>query len=187
VPPPGWIRDVRHRIGRTIGRRVSLREFGSLIALKEKRAAWTHAAVSRWETGRQLPGPRTQAAIAALAEMPAHELEELLKQQTITRPLSEPSDLVRESRPDLFSQDEVRWLYRFLWRLAEAGATRKQLKVAELWVERAIRQATAIGPEPGEAPHNPRLEAVARALGAVLLDLASAREDDPVRADRTDS
>ena len=50
-----------------LGRKVTLAEFGSLIANEMGRdAAFTAAAVSRWEKGTQIPSPRVIEAIASL-------------------------------------------------------------------------------------------------------------------------
>ena len=53
-----------------LGRRVTLAEFGSLIAEEMGRAeAFTAAAVSRWEKGVQIPSPRIIEAIAAVTQL----------------------------------------------------------------------------------------------------------------------
>ena len=50
-----------------LGRKVTLAEFGELIARQMGRdAAFTPAAVSRWESGMQNPTPRIIEAIAAI-------------------------------------------------------------------------------------------------------------------------
>lgn len=50
-----------------LGRRVSLAEFGALIAEDMGREApFTAAAVSRWESGDQVPGPEVIEAIGRL-------------------------------------------------------------------------------------------------------------------------
>ena len=50
-----------------LGRKVTLAEFGHLIANEmERTAPFTAAAVSRWEKGTQIPSPRVIEAIASL-------------------------------------------------------------------------------------------------------------------------
>jgi transcriptional regulator with XRE-family HTH domain len=50
-----------------LGRKVTLAEFGELIARKMTRGtAFTAAAVSRWESGIQIPTPQIVEAIAAI-------------------------------------------------------------------------------------------------------------------------
>jgi transcriptional regulator with XRE-family HTH domain len=50
-----------------LGRKVTLAEFGHLIANEMGRnAPFTAAAVSRWEKGTQIPSPRVIEAIASL-------------------------------------------------------------------------------------------------------------------------
>src|ERR687885_657617 len=50
-----------------LGRKVTLAEFGDLIATEMRRdAPSTAAAVSRWEKGTQIPSPRVIEAIASL-------------------------------------------------------------------------------------------------------------------------
>ena len=50
-----------------LGRKVTLAEFGELIAKEMGRnAPFTAAAVSRWEKGTQIPSPRVIEAIATL-------------------------------------------------------------------------------------------------------------------------
>ena len=50
-----------------LGRKVTLAEFGHLIANEMGRdAGFTAAAVSRWEKGTQIPSPRVIEAIASL-------------------------------------------------------------------------------------------------------------------------
>jgi len=53
-----------------LGRRVTLAEFGALIAQEMDRSeAFTAAAVSRWEKGVQIPSPRIIEAIAAVTQL----------------------------------------------------------------------------------------------------------------------
>ena len=53
-----------------LGRRVTLAEFGALIAEEMGRdEAFTAAAVSRWEKGVQIPSPRIIEAIAAVTQL----------------------------------------------------------------------------------------------------------------------
>jgi len=53
-----------------LGRYVRLSEFGELVARQMKRdRPFTAAAVSRWETGSQVPGVSVIEAIAALSAM----------------------------------------------------------------------------------------------------------------------
>jgi transcriptional regulator with XRE-family HTH domain len=50
-----------------LGRKVTLAEFGEMIARQMHReSAFTAAAVSRWENGTQVPTPEVIEAIAAL-------------------------------------------------------------------------------------------------------------------------
>ena len=50
-----------------LGRKVTLAEFGQLVADQMGRSApFTAAAVSRWEAGTQLPGPEVIEAIAGV-------------------------------------------------------------------------------------------------------------------------
>ena len=50
-----------------LGRKVTLAEFGQMIAQQMGReSAFTAAAVSRWENGTQVPAPEVIEAIAAL-------------------------------------------------------------------------------------------------------------------------
>jgi len=50
-----------------LGRKVTLAEFGEMIARQMQReSAFTAAAVSRWENGTQVPAPEVIEAIAAL-------------------------------------------------------------------------------------------------------------------------
>src|SRR4051794_10883571 len=77
VDERAWtIRAVRKELGEKQGRRITLQEFGRMIGELEGREPWTHTTVSRWETGRQIPGPATRAAIAALAGIPPSQLAE---------------------------------------------------------------------------------------------------------------
>ena len=53
-----------------LGRKVTLAEFGAMIAKEMQRdAPFTAAAVSRWESGTQTPTPQIIEAIAALSHM----------------------------------------------------------------------------------------------------------------------
>jgi transcriptional regulator with XRE-family HTH domain len=53
-----------------LGRRVTLAEFGALIAEEMGRSeGFTAAAVSRWEKGVQIPSPRIIEAIAAVTQL----------------------------------------------------------------------------------------------------------------------
>ena len=53
-----------------LGRKVTLAEFGAMIAEQMGRdVPFTSAAVSRWESGAQTPTPQIIEAIAALAHM----------------------------------------------------------------------------------------------------------------------
>lgn len=53
-----------------LGRKVTLAEFGAMIAEEMGRdAPFTGAAVSRWESGAQTPTPQIIEAIAALTRM----------------------------------------------------------------------------------------------------------------------
>ena len=52
-----------------LGRKVTLAEFGAMIAEQMGRgSAFTAAAVSRWENGTQAPAPEVIEAIAALTQ-----------------------------------------------------------------------------------------------------------------------
>ncbi len=66
---------VRQRLAEQLGRRITQQEFGQTVGLKEGRAPWPHSTVSRWESGRLLPGPASMAAMAALIGVPVVELE----------------------------------------------------------------------------------------------------------------
>src|ERR671933_950442 len=49
-----------------LGRRVTLAEFGELVAKEmDREAAFTAAAVSRWESGNQIPSPAVIEAISS--------------------------------------------------------------------------------------------------------------------------
>jgi len=53
-----------------LGRRVTLAEFGAMIAEEMgRRDAFTAAAVSRWENGQQIPSPRIIEAIGAITQL----------------------------------------------------------------------------------------------------------------------
>ena len=53
-----------------LGRKVTLAEFGAMIAEQMGRdTAFTAAAVSRWESGAQTPTPQIIEAIAVLSQM----------------------------------------------------------------------------------------------------------------------
>jgi len=53
-----------------LGRRVTLAEFGAMIAEEMgRRDAFTAAAVSRWENGQQIPSPRIIEAIASITDL----------------------------------------------------------------------------------------------------------------------
>ena len=53
-----------------LGRKITLAEFGTMIAQQMGRATpFTGAAVSRWESGGQTPTPQIIEAIAALTHM----------------------------------------------------------------------------------------------------------------------
>lgn len=53
-----------------LGRKVTLAEFGEMIAKQMDRdTSFTAAAVSRWESGTQTPTPQIIEAIAALSHM----------------------------------------------------------------------------------------------------------------------
>src|SRR6185437_15432824 len=75
------IRVVREHVGRSLGRRVTLQEFGATIGELEGRPPWPSASVSRWENGKQRPGPATLAAIAKLGGLKADDLESRLRSQ----------------------------------------------------------------------------------------------------------
>jgi transcriptional regulator with XRE-family HTH domain len=50
-----------------LGRKVTLAEFGQMVAKRMRRAApFSAAAVSRWEAGGQIPSPDVIEAIAAI-------------------------------------------------------------------------------------------------------------------------
>ncbi len=116
------IRAARELLGERLGRRVTLREFGALVGEKQGRAPWPHATVSRWETGRQTPGPSTRAATAQLVGIPMERLVGSAATMAATQHEVQSGTPPAES----FSPGMVKWLYGFLDELAQAGVGQRK-------------------------------------------------------------
>lgn len=162
------IASIREQLGERIGRRVTLEEFGRLVAEQEQRepgerpdgeVAYPRATASRWERGAQIPREPTLRAIADLGGVPFEELaaevpvprrRDLVEaqQRLGTDPPPVTQLLVRprlpEVEPEAYTPALLTWLYRFLGELAAAGADRLSCNLAEFWLTRLIAARAAM-------------------------------------------
>ncbi len=145
-----------------------------MIGEREGRAPWPHATLSRWETGRQLPGPGTRAAIAAIGGIGLDELKDsvqpppLRHAAAVQQPMQGAVSALTSQPPQSFTGSMLRWLYGFLHELADAGASRRDIQVAEFWLARAAHLWRAAGAEPGDATALEMWEEMANGVRCVL-------------------